>query len=363
MTDYININPGGKKMILSLDGGGMRGMISIAMLAELEKLTGKPCHELFDMVVGTSTGAIIATGIALKITAQEILEVVYKDKLPNAFPPDNLMLWIRYVLRGFRHIYPIESFNEALSHYTVGKKMRDIEDIILLMTTKDVRTGNTYFIVNKGPGAPAFIDWPLAGAVGASGAAPIYFPPVADNLIDGGVGVDANPCLAAAVEAMEYIGASEGFTDGNVILMSLGTGYIPNEYADGAASKFWLKDWVQYLIIEALDDTALQQALSTRAIYRTRLDFRRYNPALTAQGVASLGIDMQGRPALDTLSLDSRHPAQIQLMEDIGRTYAQQLDWTRAEIMPWDTVGGHQKPDIFANTDWSKTIFKLGGSR
>lgn len=356
----FEFNPGQKKVILSIDGGGMRGVIPISMLAELELMTGKPVQQLFDMVAGTSTGAIIAAGIALGMTAREILEVVYKDKLPRAFAKDNLLLWVRYLLRGLKYIYPIEPFQKALIPLTKELKVGDIAHPVLLMTTKDVRTGNTYYIVNKGPGASAFAHWPLSGAVAASGAAPIFFPPAAKNLIDGGVGVDANPCLAAAVEAMEYIGATEGFVDGNVILISLGTGYVPNRFSEGAAARFWLKDWVAYLILESIDDAALQQTMSTRAIYRTRMDFRRYNPELTRENVEkALEISLEGKPDPSHLGLDSRQPEQVLLMEEIGRAYARRLDWNRAEIMPWDTVGGHQQPSLVkAPVDWSKTPYK-----
>ena len=82
----IDINPQAKKLILSIDGGGMRGMIAVAMLAELETLTGKSCSQLFDMVAGTSTGAIIAAGIGLGYTAQELLEEVYRTRLPEVLP-------------------------------------------------------------------------------------------------------------------------------------------------------------------------------------------------------------------------------------------------------------------------------------
>lgn len=71
----LNFYPIGKKVILSIDGGGMRGTIAIAMLAELEKMTGKPCQPLFDMVAGTSTGAIIAAALGLGFTAQQTLEM------------------------------------------------------------------------------------------------------------------------------------------------------------------------------------------------------------------------------------------------------------------------------------------------
>src|SRR5262245_46631219 len=76
---------GRKKVILSVDGGGMRGAISIAMLAELETQTGRTCQELFDMVAGTSTGAIIAVGLAVGMTANDILDEVYRQGLPKAF--------------------------------------------------------------------------------------------------------------------------------------------------------------------------------------------------------------------------------------------------------------------------------------
>lgn len=356
----LDFNPGHKKVILTIDGGGMRGTISIAMLAELEAMTGKRIQELVDMVAGTSTGAIIAAGIALGMSAQELLDVIYKDRLPKAFQDGGISQWIRYLLTGLRHMYPLEPFQEALVPLSRGLKIRDIQHPIILMTTKDVRNGDTYYIVNKGPGAAAFADWPLSGAVAASGAAPIYFPPVTDNLIDGGVGINGNPCLAAAVEAMEYIGAPEGFIDGNVILMSLGTGYIPNQYADGAAKRFWLKDWVEYIIMASISDTSLEQATSTRAIYRDRLDFRRYNPALTRE-IITTQLEIQIDPSIDPrkLSLDSRRPEEIILMEQIGRAYAQMLDWNHAEVMPWDTIGGHPKPALIKSpVDWSKTGYR-----
>lgn len=354
----LNFNPGDKKVILSIDGGGMRGTIAVAMLAELENMTGRTCAEMFDMVGGTSTGAIIAAGIGIGMSANEILETVYRDRLPKAFPPSDIFLWIRYVLSGLRHIYPIEPFVEALQPLAKGIKIGDLTHPIVFMTTKDVRVGDTYFIVSKGPGLKAVADWPLTGAVAASGAAPIYFPPVAGNLIDGGIGVNANPCLAVAIEAMEYLGASEGFIDNHVIQISLGTGYVPYLFGENAAEHFWLKNWIEYVILKGLDDASLQQASSTRAIYGNRIDFRRYNPELTPKNLTeALGITPKIDPT--RLSLDSHSPEQVALMEEIGRTYARKIDWNTPGQMPWDTVGGHRKPNINrAEVDWSKTPYR-----
>ncbi|MDX2161503.1 MAG: patatin-like phospholipase family protein [bacterium] len=356
----LDLNPQNKKLILSIDGGGMRGTITITMLAALERLTGKPAYDLFDLIGGTSTGAIIAAGLCTGYSAQEILELVYRDRLPKAFGSGGIAAALRYLLNGFRHLYELTPFIDSLAPLVAGRTIRDLVKPIIFMTAHDVRTSSTIYIVSKGPGALLTADYPLSGAVAASGAAPIYFPPVAGNLIDGGVGSYSNPCFATAVEAMEYIGAAEGFTPGNVILMSVGTGYAPNLQAEGRAGRFNLIDWVRYIIGEQLDEAGLQQTTITRAVYGDRIDFRRYNPLLTRASVEdALGIDTTGRPDPAALALDSRAPQAIALMEDIGRAYAERIDWLQPGVMPWDTIGGHDAPNTNRlPIDWSNTPFR-----
>jgi uncharacterized protein len=363
----FDINPLGKKMILSIDGGGMRGTIAVAMLAELEAITGVPTYEQFDMVAGTSTGAIITAGLGIGMSAQDLLERVYKDHLPNAFRSQGGR-WLRFVFSGLRHFYELEPFRLALQQFAEGKRIGDLKAPIVFMTTKDVRTSKTYYVVSKGPGRKLFADWPVSGAVAASGAAPIYFPPVAGNLVDGGVGLNGNPCLAATIEAMEYISLEDSaYRDGNVIHISLGTGYMPYTFEDGAASRFWLKDWVQYVIAESLDDAWLEQVFSTRAIYGGRIDFRRYNPYLLAASIRDeLGVLLKKRPNPANLGLDAYKRRQVQLMEDIGRAYARKVDWLASDYVPWvekgidkgkGKDGGHPLPEI-KPVDWAKTPYR-----
>lgn len=341
-----------KKVLLSLDGGGMRGIIPLAMMAELEKQTGQTVHTIVDMVGGTSTGSVIAAAFAVGMTAQDTLDNVYKTRLPKAFPKRDTWFYIRWALGGFRHFYSLDPFRELIAPLAEGKRIRDLQRPIMLVTTKDLRTGNTYYVVSAGPGMELFADWPLAGAVEASGAAPVYFPPVLGNLVDGGVGVYGNPCLVTATEAMEYIGESEGFVPGNVIHVSLGTGFQPNNLKDKEGSTYNIYDWVKYITTESLIDTSLQQTMITKAIYGDTTDFRRYNPLLTQESVRDiLGVKTSPNVDPSTLGLDSTKPEEIDLMEEIGRAYARAIDWSIPGQMPWDTKGGHEQP-AFLPVDW-----------
>jgi hypothetical protein len=127
---------------------------------------------------------------------------------------------------------------------------------------------------------------------------------------------------------------------------------------------------VKYLIIEVLNDTMLNQVLTTRAIYRSSLDFRRYNTYLQAASVRDvLGVAVRDQKQLDDIGmgLSAIDHAGIELMEKIGRAYAQAVDWTEANYMPWQTSGpnkgqgrdgGHPLPSI-KPVHWTGTDFDL----
>ena len=65
--------------ILSLDGGGMRGLATVLILKEIEKRTGKRMHELFDLICGTSTGGILAVALGIKSMSVDQLEEIYRN--------------------------------------------------------------------------------------------------------------------------------------------------------------------------------------------------------------------------------------------------------------------------------------------
>ncbi|MAU09539.1 MAG: hypothetical protein CL607_06945 [Anaerolineaceae bacterium] len=357
----LDFNPSGKFTLLSIDGGGMRGLLALNMLAYLEKATGQPLYELFDMVAGTSTGAIIAAGIALKLTAKEIIHIYYDDIATEFRGGRGCWPRLNWLLHGMRHFYEIKPFIDALKAYAGHRRLGDLgmpgtndhpyRKPIVLFTTKDLRTGNTYYLVNEGPGATMFSTWPVMGAVAASAAAPIYFPPVLGNLIDGGAGVFGNPSQAAAIELATYIGVAPE----QVMHISLGTGHIPSNREDGEGSRFNIFNWLQYLISSSIEESALQQALATRAIY-PQSDFRRYNVSLQPHHLQEdLAIDLNGVNPLQ-LNLDVSGTKELDLLSRIGWAYAEAIDWTQPNLMPWDTLGGRHRPEQ-KDLDWSGSIF------
>ena len=68
-----------KRALLSIDGGGIRGIIPLCALAEMERQLGKQCREVFSFISGTSTGAIITGGLASGISVESLLKTVSGD--------------------------------------------------------------------------------------------------------------------------------------------------------------------------------------------------------------------------------------------------------------------------------------------
>ena len=64
--------------ILAMDGGGMKGLATVKILKELEKGTGKPIHEMFDLICGTSTGGMLAVALGIKSMTLDKCEEIYK---------------------------------------------------------------------------------------------------------------------------------------------------------------------------------------------------------------------------------------------------------------------------------------------
>lgn len=313
------------KTILSVDGGGVRGIIPLACLVRLESLRGKPCREMFDMVAGTSTGAVIAAGIALGISARGLL-AIYRDLARRAF---QRLPWWQVLFNLGNHRYDNAFIAETLDELRAEIPLNRLP-IDVLITAKNTRTSRTDFFVRDNPGnACLWGGMLLRDAVLASIAAPTYFPAhtasvrgVQHTWVDGGVGVAGNPCYQAAVEALHYGGGL--YTQGETLLLAFGTGRSPKGID---ASKANLLQWGLWILEELLEDTGEWQTYVTRREYGKsgRIDFRRYQLDLAADVMNLLGVTVPDRVDVAAIGLDATWA--IELLETIGRAFADRIDF------------------------------------
>jgi hypothetical protein len=234
----------GPKRILSLDGGGVRGVITLAFLERLEQIIeeieGKPVRlgDWFDMIGGTSTGAIIATALSLGYSAAEVHEF-YKQFAPRTVQRSY------WRIPGLRARFDARAVERELKS-VIGDRTLDSEDLRtgLCVITKRMDTGSPWIVMNNPrsafwdtPPDKSFIGnrhYPLVNVVRASTAAPNYFDPEPIQIIegmkpglfvDGGVSPHNNPSLylflAAALPPYRLRWA---LGPQNLTIVSVGTG-------------------------------------------------------------------------------------------------------------------------------------------
>lgn len=204
--------------ILSLDGGGIKGLFSAAVLARLEEDLGVRVVDHFDLIAGTSTGGIIALGLGLGLSPREIVEF-YTTHGPRIF---NQIKWLSSKKHFFTRKYPQKPLKEAL-RTCFGEKLLGESKKRLLITSYDLDRDEVYIF--KTPHHPRLKrDHSVeAWKVGlATSAAPTFFECCREvdgvRLIDGGVWAN-NPIGVAIAEATSMLGVQVS----QLSVLSLGT--------------------------------------------------------------------------------------------------------------------------------------------
>jgi uncharacterized protein len=213
--------------ILSIDGGGIRGILPAAVLALLEEryLGGKSIGNHFDLITGCSTGGILALGLATGLDSKKLLNL-YVQHGEEVFPP---LRWdfmkVRAGLRWLRsarhHSYDPEPLRRHLSHVFRERKLATATQRLCIPSFD----GFTEVNVFKTPHHPDYkIDWreELLTIAMATAAAPSYFPVFRDRgrfFADGGVWAN-DPVMIGLVDAL----VCNQLDRHQVQILSLGTG-------------------------------------------------------------------------------------------------------------------------------------------
>jgi uncharacterized protein len=249
--------------VLAIDGGGIRGLIPALVLAELESRCGRPIARLFDLVAGTSSGAILACALT-RPDAMPAAQAaaLYEREGPEVFDRSLLkrisslggLIDERYDARGLVASLRRHLGDTRLAQATTG----------LLITAYDLEARQALLLRPTD-------DMSMVDAAHASSAAPTYFEPVrvgARTLVDGGV-FAVNPAVLAYAEAGGEID----------VLASLGTGQHTRPLPYDEVKDWGQLEWARPILDVVFDgsadavDSQLSKLLDDRYIrLQTRLD-------------------------------------------------------------------------------------------
>jgi uncharacterized protein len=308
--------------VLSIDGGGIRGLIPAVVLAAVEERCGKRIADAFDLIAGTSTGGILALALAQpdkQYEARDLIEL-YEEDGPQIFHR-SLLRRLESVDGYIDELYDDKALKASLRKHLGDARLKDASCHIFI-TAYELNLRKAFFFRSaratgeeRASQPPDAYDFPMVEVAHATSAAPTYFEPVrvtsasgeTYDLIDGGV-FATNPAMCA------YAELRKARTANDLVFMSLGTGtHTPQQAIDPRRARGWGKiGWVRPLIdimFDGVSDTVefeLGQLLGERYV-------RLQTPLNGASG------------ALDDASADNLHRLR-QLGEQLVAENEAQLD-------------------------------------
>lgn len=303
-----------KNVAISIDGGGIRGVIVTRALTMLEEQLGLSIHGRFRLMTGTSTGAIIAAGLGAGLSADR-LHQLYLQKGPEIFQ-HSLRTLVWPLLARYRYsLAPLaEALRKEVGELTMGDLWAADPPTDVVITVFDLVENCSRFVKSW---KQEYRDWPVSKAALASSAVPTYFPVVDGRYVDGGVGSYINPCYLAAYEAQFCL----NWDPAETTLISLGTGRDPSMLQSGEANKFWAWNWIGP-ILGAFTRSADDQQVHLVETFFKQLDFRRFQ------------VDLREPIGMDDAS---RIPELVAYGEELGKKLlndetdrAQQVQATQA---------------------------------
>jgi uncharacterized protein len=255
--------------VLSIDGGGIRGVIPATILAEIENRTHARIAELFDLVAGSSTGGILALGLVKPSAHDEDTPQYAADELVELYAKEGKRIFDRSLWHHFVALdnlldekYEANGLEEVLKEYfgdvPLSKAVTET-----LVTSYELETREPWFFArHKARSKPGF-DFPMRFVARATSAAPTYFEPEKltvtkppGGLVDGGVFAN-NPAMCAYVETKQLHPDVD-----EVLVVSLGTGQHtrPIHYDD--ARNWGLALWAKPIlnvVFDGVSDTVDHQ--------------------------------------------------------------------------------------------------------
>ncbi len=351
------------KRLLALDGGGIRGVFALEVLAQIEsrlrEKTGNPrllLADHFHYLAGTSTGAIIATCLAWGMSVAEV-QHLYLTRAVEMFHPAPVYrrFWNKFDADAIIGVFKVlfsEDGEGKIPALLSTKKLRTL----LMLVMRNHSTGSPWPVSNNpaakfnDPTLPECnLKLPLWQLVRASTAAPVYFPPETIDLgnrkqvfVDGGITPYNNPALLLFLMATlpAYKVCWETGID-KMVLVSVGTGRVSTGIGSRRGDQMNMLFHARSLPDALMDSINREQDVICRTIgfcrvgeaidselgnfrdvgpdeiERRRFTYLRYDHAYTPEELQNARRYGKGGISLDNLRV-------IPFLQEIGRTYAEE---------------------------------------
>ena len=259
--------------VLSIDGGGIRGLIPALVLEELERRAGRRTFELFDLIAGTSTGGILACALCAPeaLPASELVGL-YADRGPEIFDR-SVFQRVRSGEGLLDEKYDGAALDRALEHYLSDKRLSESKPD-LIVPAYDTAGPAPYFFKSRKARESAEDDFPLSEVARATSAAPTYFEPFKAgerSLVDGGV-FAVNPAMCAFAEVLRFT------PDAECVVLSLGTGQRTRKRKHDEIEEWGLLQWARPILDVVFDGTSdaadyqLRQVLGEGRYWRLQIE-------------------------------------------------------------------------------------------
>ena len=248
--------------VLSIDGGGIRGIIPATVLADLEVRAGRPVAQLFDLIAGTSTGGILALGLTVPgadggpaYRASDLVELYVREG-PHIFRR-SIFDRIRSLNGAIDERYPADGLEQMLQEAMGEARLRDTVTDVIVTAYETYLRQPFFFRTTRAREDPAY-DYPMHVAARATASAPTYFEAARVvneasgdeySLVDGGL-FAANPAMVGLAEVMR------GERERPVLLLSLGTGQHTHRYPFKEIKDWGALEWARPLIDMLLDGSS-----------------------------------------------------------------------------------------------------------
>lgn len=270
--------------IVSLDGGGIRGVVEACLL---EQISSRFTHFLrdVDLLVGTSTGGIIALGLAAGHSPSFLREMYEKV-------PQNIFVGQDKNLKSAT--YKTDVLRAILEQQFGDLRLGDLEKTIAITAfylDDEAEEGSRTWkakIFHNCKGSDADLDVRVVDLALRTSAVPTYFP-IIDGYIDGGV-FATNPSMVALAQALDSRGLNKELK--NISLLSLGSGSF-RKYIEGKALGWGLSDWAPHLLDLLMNGSVEVVDFQCKQILREK--YYRLNPKFSQHYPLD---DWQSTPAL-----------------------------------------------------------------